>query len=272
MRYTEAPARRAELLRRLSAHGYVSSAALAEEFGVSEMTIRRDLRQLHLEGSARRVAGGASLPIGGGRGLPFEERDGAAGQEKSAIAEACVDLIGDAATIALDAGTTVAGVAALLPPGRTVVSHSLPVLEACAERDDLAVIGLGGTYSPITRSFTGEPARDGLDRVVVDVAVLSATAVDSTGALCANELDAEIKRAMSAAARRTILLVDSTKIGARAPIRFASLSAIDLILTGSAVDAERRRLLAGARQVVYAALPEVRSTGTVAGGGSGDAR
>ena len=62
VRYTDAPARREELLRRLSVEGYVSSSRVAEELGVSEMTIRRDLRQLEADGLARRVVGGASLP------------------------------------------------------------------------------------------------------------------------------------------------------------------------------------------------------------------
>ena len=134
MRYTEAPARRAELLRRLGSEGYVSSAALAEEFGVSEMTIRRDLRQLHSEGHARRVTGGASLPAGGQRGASFEERDLSAAAEKAAIAAACAEHLAGVDTVALDAGTTVAGVAALLDPGTTVVSHSMPVLATCTER------------------------------------------------------------------------------------------------------------------------------------------
>src|SRR3954469_1814060 len=106
VRYTEAPARRAELLRRLGSEGYVSSAALAEEFGVSEMTIRRDLRQLHSEGHARRVTGGASLPTGGMRGTSFEERDLSAAAEKAAIAAACAEQLAGAGTVALDAGTT----------------------------------------------------------------------------------------------------------------------------------------------------------------------
>lgn len=251
VRYTEAPARRAELLRRLTADGYVSSAALAEEFGVSEMTIRRDLRQLHHEGHARRVAGGASLPQGGARGATFEERDLAASREKAALAATCADLLSDAATVALDAGTTVAGVAGLLAPGTTVVTHSLPVLTTCTGRDDLSLIALGGTYQAATRSFTGQGARDGLERVSLDVAVLSATAVDGSGLLCANDLDAEMKRAMSGAARRRILLVDSTKIGARAPIRFGALSSIDLVITGAAATEEQRTLLEAAGDVLY---------------------
>jgi DeoR/GlpR family transcriptional regulator of sugar metabolism len=249
VRYTEAPARRAELLRRLGSEGYVSSAALAEELGVSEMTIRRDLRQLHLEGHARRVTGGASLPSGGVRGASFEERDLSASAEKAAIAAACAAELAGAGTVALDAGTTVAGVAALLAPGTTVVSHSLPVLATCTEREDLSVIALGGTYLSSTRSFTGQATREGLDRVSLDVAVLSATAVDETGLLCANDLDAEIKQAFAAGARRRILLVDSGKIGGRAPIRFGSLAAIDLVITGSRLDDAQRELLSAAGEV-----------------------
>lgn len=252
MRYTEAPARREELLRRLAADGYVSSASVAEEFGVSEMTIRRDLRQLHLDGHARRVAGGASLPSGVSRGAPFEERDRHASLEKSAIAGLCAELLRGAGTIAFDAGTTAAAAAALLEGGLTVVSHSVPVMAACAERDDIELIGLGGHYERTTRSFSGTSVRDGLDRVSVDVAVLSATAVDESGLLCVNELDADTKRAMAAAARRTILLVDSTKVGARAPIRFGTLDAIDLVVTSTALDDGQRAILARAGEVVHA--------------------
>src|SRR5947209_17116169 len=125
VRYTDAPARRDELLRRLAAEGYVSSARLADEFGVSEMTIRRDLRQLASDGLARRVIGGASLPALG-HGLPFEQRAGSGSAEKRAVAAACLAMLDDATTIALDAGTTVAPLAGLVRPGTTIISHSAP--------------------------------------------------------------------------------------------------------------------------------------------------
>lgn len=255
MRYTEAPARREELLRRLAADGYVSSAAIAEEFGVSEMTIRRDLRQLHLEGYARRVAGGASLPSGVGRGAPFEERDRLAAREKNAIAGLCADLLRGAGTIAIDAGTTAAAVASLLEGGVTIVTHSTPVITACADRDDLELIGLGGRYEHSTRAFGGSTVTSALERVSIDVAVLSATAVDETGLLCVNELDADVKRAMAAAAQRTILVVDSTKLGGRAPIRFGTLASVDVVVTSDAADDLARAVLAAAPEVRYAELP-----------------
>ena len=258
MRYTDAPARRDELLRRLSAEGYVSSSRVAEEFGVSEMTIRRDLRQLAADGLARRVIGGASLPdLGHGR--PFEERAGTGGDEKRSIALACLELLRDAGTVALDAGTTVAPLAGLLAAGTTVVSHSAPVIQAAIGRGDVELVGIGGVYQPETRSFAGAAARRAIADYAVDVAVLSATAVDGTGILCANALDAEIKQELARAARTTVLLVDHSKLGARAPIRVGPLSLVDVIVTDAGADDDDVRALAatGVRVVVAPAEQEV---------------
>jgi len=254
VRYTEAPARRSELLRRLESNGYVSSARLAAELGVSEMTIRRDLRQLHVAGLASRVLGGASLP--GGRGTPFEERDRAGAADKRAIVAACVPLLADAGTIALDAGTTVAPLASLVQAGSTVVSHSVPVIDACSARDDVGLIGVGGLYQPDTRAFAGPAARAALEQLSVDVAVLSATAVDASGVLCANPLDAEIKRVLAGVSARTVLLVDHTKLGARAPIRVGALTLVDTLVTDASAPTVVLDELRGAGIQVVVAPPE----------------
>lgn len=251
MRYTDAPARREELLRRLSAEGYVSSSRVAEELGVSEMTIRRDLRQLEGEGLARRVIGGASLP-NLGHGRPFDERAVTGSGEKHAIAEACLDLFDGAVTVALDAGTSVAPLTGMLRPGTTIVSHSAPVIQAAIERADVELVAVGGVYQSETRSFAGATARRTIADYSVDVAVLSATAVDTTGILCANALDAELKQELARAARTTILLVDHSKLGARAPIRVGGLDLVDVILTDPGADPDDLQALrdAGATVVV----------------------
>ena len=246
MRYTEAPARRDELLRRLGAEGYVSSAGLAAEFGVSEMTIRRDLRQLATEGLARRVPGGASLPGADGVGVPFEERDRSGGVEKRLIAAACLPLLDGAVTVGLDAGTTVAPLARLLAPGTRVVTHSAPVISACTQRDDVDLVAVGGEYQPTTRSFAGSLARHSLEALSLDIAVLSATALDRSGLLCANTLDAEVKQAMAASARMCILLADASKLGARAPIRFGALDLVDVLVTDDRAEPHDLALLRGA--------------------------
>lgn len=262
MRYTEAPARRDELLRRLSAEGYVSSSRLADEFGVSEMTIRRDLRQLALDGLARRVVGGASLPHLG-HGLPFEERNRSGSAEKRAIAAACLPLLEGAETIALDAGTTVAPLTDLIRSGVTVLSHSAPVIAAATAREDLELIAIGGVYQRETRSFAGAGARRAIADYSVDVAVLSATAVDASGVLCANALDAELKQELARVAATTVLLVDHSKLGGRAPIRFGSLDLIDILVTDDGADPEDlRHLTAAGVHVIVAELAQTTAAAT----------
>jgi len=235
-------------LRRLETTGYVSSAQLANELGVSEMTIRRDVRQLQLEGLARRVAGGAAI-VGG---MTFDERTHEGADEKRAIAQACAPLLAGAATIALDAGTTVAPVVELIAAGTTVVSHSVPVISACTQRDDLELIGIGGVYQSGTRSFAGPGARAAVQDFSLDVAVLSATAIDADGIRCANVLDAEMKRQMSACAALTIVLADHAKLEARAPIRVGPVTLADILVTDARASAGRLDEIraAGVRVVV----------------------
>lgn len=235
MRYTDAPARRAEIASRVSAGGYVSSAQLAADLGVSEMTIRRDVRQLADEGLVRQVVGGATLPS---PVVPFDEREHAEISRKHAIADACLPLLAGATTIAIDAGTTVAPLAARVATGTTVVSHSVPVIAECTSRTDVELIGVGGTYQPVTRSFTGPATRAGFEALAVDVAVLSATALDTGSFFSTDALDAETKRVMASVASRTVLLVDSTKLGTRARIRVGPLSMVDALVTDSDAPAE----------------------------------
>jgi DeoR/GlpR family transcriptional regulator of sugar metabolism len=261
VRYTQAPERRQELLRRVGDAGYVSSTAAAAALGVSEMTIRRDLRQLAAQGLVNRVAGGASRPAPA-FGAPFEERRDAATAEKQAVARAAVPLVGPGAVVALDAGTTVAALAPLLPGGLTVVTHSVPVIQACIGRDDIELIALGGAYHAATRSFTGPITRAGLDDLAVDVAVLSATAAGPAGVYSANASDAETKRAMARIARRVVLLLDHGKLEARAPMRFLDLASVDAVVTDDGASAEQVALLRRTCREVVLAAPDVVAAGT----------
>jgi len=253
VRYTEAPQRRAELLRRVNEAGYVSSNEAAAALGVSEMTIRRDLRELAAQGLVNRVNGGASAVSA----APFEQRCVAATAEKEAVAGAAVPHLDSAAAVALDAGTTVAALAAHLPGGLTVVTHSVPVILTCADREDIDLIALGGEYHGPTRAFTGPITRACLADLAVDVAVLSATAADPTGAYSANAWDADTKRAMVRIARRLILLLDHGKLDAHASMRFIDLEAVDTVVIDGGASAEQvARLRDRCRHVVVAPLPE----------------
>lgn len=235
--------RREEILRRLAASGFVGASDLARDLDVSEMTIRRDLLSMAGEGLGRRVRGGLGLPAGAlaesgiELGLPFEARSAERAETKRRLAEATATLLDELGgrLIALDAGTTIAPLAALLPPGRTVVSHSVPVITACSRRDDLELIGLGGDYQRQTRSFGGAATRAALAELAIDVAVLSATAISPAGTWSTNSIDAETKRDLATAADTVVLVVDGSKLTGRGPVRALALSKIDILVTEAPV-------------------------------------
>lgn len=233
MRYTGAPARRAELERMLASEGYVSSADAAQRMGVSEMTIRRDLQLLESDGRARRVAGGAAAGSGG---LPFERRDAVDASFKRLVAEAAIEELAGAETVALDAGTTVAAMTPLVRAD-IVVTHSLPVITALAGRRPESLVVAGGHYQADTRSFAGPLAEAALQNIRTDVAVLSVTAVTADALWGANALDAAIKRILAAQAQRVVLVADGAKLGARAPLRIADTSIVDVLVTDARADA-----------------------------------
>ncbi|MFD5214029.1 DeoR/GlpR family DNA-binding transcription regulator [Microbacterium sp. NPDC058345] len=234
MRYTDAPERRAQLERQISAEGYLASAVAAARLGVSEMTVRRDLRLLEEQGLVRRVAGGAAPASGG---VPFENRDAVGTAQKRAIAALAAEEAAAASIIALDAGTTVAATVPLLPEA-TIVTHSQPVIDELARAACPRLIAVGGHYQPDTRSFAGPLTEQMLRGVRCDLALLSATAADRDGLWGANVLDAAIKRVLAAQSARVVLLADAGKLATStsAPVRIAGLDAIDVLITDDRAD------------------------------------
>src|ERR1044072_596434 len=130
-----APERQQEILRLARDSGRVDVLSLAEEFQVTAETVRRDLRALDRAGLVRRVHGGA-IPAGR---LDFEpdlaEREGTAADEKDRIARAALAELPAEGSVVLDAGSTVARLAAALPVESelTVVTHSLPTAARLAD-------------------------------------------------------------------------------------------------------------------------------------------
>jgi DeoR family fructose operon transcriptional repressor len=235
--------RRDELRRLVQHHGYVSSRQIAGELQVSDMTIRRDLDQLAEQGLVLRVVGGARRPTG----AHFAVRATAAAA-KEQIAATCAELFAGGLleagmVIALDAGTTVEHVARRLPAGITVVTHSVPVMAACAGRDDVRLIGLGGSYHAPTRSFGGPGTRAQLAEVHLDLAVVSASALQRRGLFCHDATEADTKRGMLAADSR-LVVADTGKLTARAPIRIAGWEHVDRVVTDDALGEDERAALA----------------------------
>ncbi|WBB69206.1 DeoR/GlpR family DNA-binding transcription regulator [Micromonospora sp. WMMD812] len=245
LRYTSAPQRREEILRRMRRTGYVSAPELSAKLSVSDRTVRRDLQRLADLGLAELVYGGAVPPGGVQPGSPFGARSQVQSRQKRAIAHQALQFVEPGATIGIDAGTTTLELARLLPPDGdiTVVTHSLPAMAALGERSDVALIGLGGLLHPATQAFTGPDTVTAVSRLRVHTFFLAASGLTGGGAYCSTPLDAEAKRAFIAAADRVVLLADSSKLRQTAPVPICDYVQLDAVITDAgATDADRAQL------------------------------
>jgi len=125
-----------------------------------------------------------------------------------------------------------------------VATHSVPVMSACADREDLSLIGLGGSYHLPTRSLGGPETRAQLANLHLDLAVVSASALQSRGLFCHDATEADTKRSMLATAARRLLVADTTKLTARAPIRIAGWESVDTLVTDDGLSPDARASLA----------------------------
>jgi len=227
------------MLQRARRDGRVDVAALAEELSVTAETIRRDLTALERQGLLRRVHGGA-IPV---ERLRFEPsvavRDALMQAEKERIAKAALEEVPEQGTILLDAGTTTARLAAILPAERelTVVTNALPIAMALAGRPNCTLLMVGGRIRGRTLAAVDDWATRVLQDTCVDVAFVGTNGVSAERGLTTPDLsEAAVKRAMLASARRRVVLADHTKFGSDHFARFGSIDDVDVLVSDSGLD------------------------------------
>jgi len=215
---------------------------LAESFGVSEMTVRRDLRELARDGKLERVRGGA---VNAGGEPPFEETVVERFEAKDRIGAAAAALVADGETVMIDIGTTTLQAAHHLHGRRlTVVTTSLAVYEELLPDHGIELVLPGGVVRRNYRSLVGVVAEDALRQLRADVLFLGTSAVDEALAVWDSTMvEVPIKRAMIAAADRVVLLADSEKFAMRGVVRVCERAAIDQLVTDAALPASVRSAL-----------------------------
>lgn len=236
-----APERQQEILRLARDGGRVDVLSLAEEFQVTAETIRRDLKALDRAGLVRRVHGGA-IPAGR---LDFEpdlaEREGTSADEKDRIAKAALTELPTEGTMILDAGTTVARLAAAIPleSSLTVVTHSLPIAARLADHPGIQLHLVGGRVRHRTHAAVDAWALRAYGEIRADVAVLAVNGFSVEHGLTTPDLaEAAVKRAALTAARRVVLLADSSKYAQEHFARFGALDDVDLLITDNGLTPE----------------------------------
>ncbi len=247
---------------RVDERGGVNVDALAVEFGVSLVTIRKDLAILASEHRLLRTRGGAVSATMDRLERQFEIRDHRELREKQAIARAAADLIGDDQVIALDAGTTALHVARAIKGHRAwrhlrIVTNGIPLAIELSRTPGIEVLMLGGRVRGGTLSVVDGRSELGRVPPAFDVAFLGAAGLTlDAGLIETTAAEAGTKRDLVAAAARVVAIVDHTKLGRAAIAPFCPIDSIGLVLTDSGARPEfleRLRQLHVTVQVAYPA-------------------
>ncbi len=249
------PAQRKEfILETLRTDGQVMAKEVAASLGVTEDSVRRDLRELAADGLCQRVYGGA-LPVSPAI-ADYAARQAVAVDNKARVARRAIELIGPGATVILDGGTTTLAIAQALPRDlqATVVTHSPTVAAALVANPTVEVYLLGGMLIKHSAVTCGAAAVEAAQAVNADLFFLGVTGVHAQAGLTTGDADeAAMKRALSRRAADTYVLGSAEKIGAASPFTVVGLPDVAGIITDApATDATLERLSEAGVAILYA--------------------
>jgi DeoR/GlpR family transcriptional regulator of sugar metabolism len=258
--------RQTKILELLRQKGYVAVEDLSQAMDVSNMTIRRDLDQLqqmelivrHYGGATlapeergnldhKNHAGGIDSTIGASLAperddleWPLLLRETLHLEEKQKIGKAAAAFVRDDDVIVMDAGTTTIQVAKRLVQNRlTVITNFLPILCLLSTRDNIELIGVGGTLARDNQWFTGRNVIDNIRGLNANIAIMATTGLSlSKGLTNRNIHDSEIKRTMIEIAEKIILVADSSKIHRHTLATVGPLDLIDILVTDDGLSAK----------------------------------
>lgn len=224
--------RRQQILAMLERDGKVVAAELSRFFGVSEDTIRRDLREMANEGLLQRVHGGG-LPVS--RVSPsFPVRERQRPLVKEALARAAATLIKPGQVVIIDSGTTNVAVARHLPRDlrATVVTNSPPVAVALSEHPHVEVVLLGGRMRKDALATADAVTAAGVRQIRADLCYLGVCTLDPTFGITTLDLDESyVKRAMVEVSAEVVALVTADKLNTASPYVVAPLGELTWLFT-----------------------------------------
>ncbi|GAB3255815.1 DeoR/GlpR family DNA-binding transcription regulator [Chitinimonas naiadis] len=228
--------RHQRILAALTEHGRVEVAPLARELGVSEDTVRRDLKALTGQGFLQKTHGGAVLLVTAQ--MRFPERAEVRHATKAGLGAAAAALVEPHQTLFIDAGSTTLELArALRVSPLRVITNSLDVANVFSEQAGVDLVLTGGQWCAAERYFAGPAAVAMVSQYRADIAFLGACAVHPKLGVTANEAtDAQVKAAMITHAASAVLLADDSKFGQITPHAVAPLAAFDRLITDRAPD------------------------------------
>jgi DeoR/GlpR family transcriptional regulator of sugar metabolism len=233
--------RQARIAELVSVRGRARIGELSKLFGVTEPTIRKDLKVLHERGLLKRTHGGALAM------QPVVEREFAGRQAsntaaKEAIARRCVGLIQDGDSVFLDSGTTVQAVAGAIAANSNRLTLStlttrVGVATTLADIPGVDCVLLGGQLRRVDGALVGALALENLQRFTFTLAFIGVSGFSEMGISVGSLAEAAVKADAIERARRVVLAVDHSKVGTTDFARIAGLDTIDIVVMDEATPA-----------------------------------
>jgi DeoR/GlpR family transcriptional regulator of sugar metabolism len=233
------PAQRRQEILRAVRGGTAHVSELAESFGVSEMTVRRDLGALARDGKLERVHGGA---MDSGTEPGFSQIEVERFDIKDRLGAAAAGLVQDGMTVMVDIGTSTLQMARHLHGRKiTVVTTNLAVVEELLPDPDIELVLPGGIVRRNYRSLVGVLAEDSLRQIKSDILFLGTSGVDlEMGVWDTTMVEVPIKRLMIAGADEVVLIADAAKFAMTGMVRVCGAESISHIVTDAPLPAACR--------------------------------
>ncbi|WP_199551906.1 DeoR/GlpR family DNA-binding transcription regulator [Streptomyces sp. N35] len=227
--------RHLRILELVAAHGSADVGRLALLLGVSQATVRRDLRQLSEQRLVERTHGGA---VRGGLSLelPLQHRLDQRSPQKLAIARAAADLVPPRAVVGLTGGSTTSEVARLLAERGpvTIVTNAVNIAASMVLHPEVTLIVVGGTARKESYELVGPIAEKTLADHHTDIAFLGVDGISAAhGCTTHDQLEAATDRAFAHHAGSTVVVADHTKLGRTTFAKICPLSAVHTLITDS---------------------------------------
>ena len=241
--------RQSDLLAAVRDHGVMTVEAMAERFGVTLQTVRRDVALLADAGLLARFHGGARVPSSTTENIGYPQRQHLNEAAKRQIARAVAQAIPEGCSMIINIGTTTEAVARelLQHRGLRVITNNLNVAAILSDNPDCEVIVAGGLVRSRDRGIIGEATVEFMRQFRVDIGLIGISGIGADGTLRDFDLrEVKVARAIIEQSRQVWLVADHSKFNRPAMVELAHLDHIDCLFTDRAPSAPYAALLAEA--------------------------
>ncbi|HET7868283.1 MAG TPA: DeoR/GlpR family DNA-binding transcription regulator [Burkholderiaceae bacterium] len=238
--------RQSQLLDEVRARGPLSVETLAERFGVTLQTVRRDVKLLSQAGLLARFHGGVRMPQSTTENIAYRQRTGIQAEAKERIARAVAQRVPQGCSLILNIGTTTEAIARQLlhHQGLRVLTNNLNVAAILVDNPDCEVIVAGGVVRPRDRGIVGEATVDFISQFKVDIALIGISGIEADGTLRDFDYrEVTVAQTIIGQARVVWLAADQSKFNRPAMVELGRLNQLDVLFTDAAPPAPFPQLL-----------------------------